>query len=441
MKARRAAFEVLGGLERGPHLETLLGRHLKDAPTRERAFATHLVFAVLRNRLYLDHLLAAFLDRPLNKLDPPVLTVLRLGAAELALGSTPDHAGVSAAVELAKASKARRGQGLVNAVLRKLARDWQEVALPDKADDPTAHLSLKYSHPVWLVDELLEEWPADFVEKWLAANQEPPPLTIRINTLKTYREDVAEMLAGSAGGIGPHRLVPDSLVLHGQRPPAAELDGFGEGLFQVQDAAAQAMSHLLGVGPGMGVLDLCAGAGGKSGHLAALLGGGAGLTCVEPSAGRVKALKANLQRLGVAGAEIIPGDALELPADFGPFERILVDAPCSALGVLGRRPDVRWRRTPDDPVRLAKLQHKLVAKAAVLLAPGGAMVYCTCTVTQTENGGVIERLLAEHPGLRLEWPRDLKGPLKRCIGQDGYWRSFPHRDKCDAFFAARLVRD
>lgn len=441
MKARRAAFEVLGGLEQGPHLETLLGRSLRGAPARERAFATHLIFSVLRNRLYLDHLLSAFLDRPLEKLDPPVLTVLRLGAAELALASTPDHAGVSAAVDLAKATRARRGQGLINAVLRKLAKGWQQVPLPDPEHDLRAYLSLRYSHPAWLVDEMLAQWPTDFVESWLAANQEPPPLTLRVNTLKIFREELVEMLADSTGGIGPHPLTPDSLVLHGQRPPAAELDGFKEGLFQVQDVGAQAISLLLGVVPGMSVLDLCAGAGGKSGHLAALLGGGAGLTCVDPSPGRIKGLKTNLKRLGVEGAKIIQGDALELPDDFGPFERILLDAPCSALGVLGRRPDVRWRRTSADPPRLAKLQYKLAAKAADLLAPGGAMIYCTCTLTRAENGGVVSRLLAEHPGLRLEWPRELADPLQRCIGEDGYWRSFPQRDQADGFFAARLVKE
>lgn len=439
MNPRRAAFAVLTGLERGPHLETLLGRALASAPASERAFASSLVFTVLRNRLYLDHLLAACLDRPLTKLDPPVLAVLRLGAAELALMSTPDHAAVSAAVELAQATPARRGQTLINAVLRRLARSWQAVPLPPAAADPAAHLALRFSHPLWLVQELLAQWPAEFVADWLAANQQPPPLTLRANTLKATREDLAARLAASAGEVAPHPLTPEGLVLRGAAAPAAELPGFNEGLFQVQDAAAQAVSHLLGVRPGMAVADLCAGAGGKTGHLAALLGGGQGLLAVEPSPGRVRALKENLGRLGVAGVRIVQADALTLTG-LGPFDRVLVDAPCSALGVVGRRPDVRWRRTPEDPARLAELQLALAEKAVDLLAPGGALVYCTCTVTRTENADLVAALLAARPGLRLEWPQDLTAPLKVCIGPDGFFRSFPHQQQSDAFFAARLVR-
>lgn len=439
LNPRRAAWQVLTGLERGPHLETLLARALGAAPPRERAFASNLVFTVLRQRLYLDHLLAAFCDRPLDQMDPPVLTVLRLGAAELVCMSTPDFAAVSAAVELAKATPARRGQGLVNAVLRRLARGWPEVPLPERAEDIASYLAVRHSHPRWLVRELLAQWPADFVEAWLAANQTPPPLTLRANTLKITREDLAARLTESAEQITPHPLTPEGLVLRGAASPAAELPGFNEGLFQVQDAAAQAVSHLLGVQPGMQVADLCAGAGGKTGHLAALLAGGQGLTAVEPSPGRARALRANLKRLGVKGARIIQADALTL-SGLGPFDRVLVDAPCSALGVAGRRPDVRWRRRPQDPPRLAALQLALGRKAADLLAPGGAMVYCTCTVTRAENAGLVERLLAARGGLRLEWPQDLAAPLGECIGQDGFFRSFPHQQQSDAFFAARLVK-
>jgi len=436
---RRAAYEVLTGLERGPHLETLLGRALASAPARERAFATSLIFGVLRNRLYLDHLLAACLDRPLHKLDPPVVAVLRLGAAELACMSTPDFAAVSAAVELAQATPARRGQTLINAVLRKLARGWRDVPLPAVEADPAAHLAVRFSHPLWLVQELLAQWPAEFVQAWLAANQAPSPLTLRANTLKTTRDDLAARLAGSAESVAPHHLTPEGLVLRGATAPAAELPGFKEGLFQVQDAAAQAVSHLLGLRPGLAVADLCAGAGGKAGHLVALLGGGPGLVAVEPSPGRVRALRDNLNRLGVEGARIRQADALTLTG-LGPFDRVLVDAPCSALGVAGRRPDVRWRRAPQDPPRLAALQLALCTRAADLLAPGGALLYCTCTVTRAENAGVAAALLAARPELRLEWPQDLAAPLGACIGPDGFFRSFPHQQQSDAFFAARLVR-
>jgi 16S rRNA (cytosine967-C5)-methyltransferase len=422
-------------------LECSLARNLEKAAPRERAFATSLIFAVLRNRLYLDHLLAQYLDRPPAKLDPPVLAVLRLGAAEAALMSTPAHAVVSAAVELAKATPARRGQKLVNAVLRRLVSGWQEAPLPGPEADPLERLSLTYSHPAWLVAELLTQHSPEVVEAWLRANQAQPPLTLRINPARATREGLADDLREHAETVEPHPLVPEGLLLRGLKLPAAQLPGFESGLFSIQDAAAQAVSHLLGVEPGMAVADLCAGAGGKTGHLAALLRGQGRLWAVDPSPARVRALRQNLGRLGVQWVSVKQADALSLAGMDGTLDRVLVDAPCSGLGVCGRRPDVRWRRVPEDPARLAKLQLDLAAKGAELLKPGGALVYATCTVTRAENQEVVAGLLARRPGLRLEWPQGLAPELRACIGPDGYFSTMPQRDQADAFFAARLVKE
>lgn len=438
---RRAAFRVLQDMESGAAmLEGSLAHHLAEAPPRERAFATSLSFAVLRNRLYLDHLIAAHLDRPPAKLDPAVLTVLRLGAAEAALMSTPAHAVVSAAVDLAKATPARRGQKLINAVLRRLVRDWQDTPMPGPEADPVQRLSLTYSHPAWLVSELLSQHPGAVVEEWLKANQVQPPLTLRANPARISRDDLAQRLADFAAEPRPHPLSPEGLMLRGAKLPAAQLPGFAEGLFSIQDAAAQAVSHLLGVAPGLAVADICAGSGGKTGHLAALLRGQGSLLAVDPSPGRIRALRENLGRLGVQWVSVKQADALSLKGRDAGFDRVLVDAPCTGLGVCGRRPDVRWRRTPDDPARLAKLQLELAAKAAELVKPGGALLYVTCTVTRAENEGVVAGLLARCPGLRLEWPQDLAPELRACLDEGGYFRTMPQRDDADAFFAARLVK-
>ncbi|MFH2125079.1 MAG: 16S rRNA (cytosine(967)-C(5))-methyltransferase RsmB [Pseudomonadota bacterium] len=441
-QARRDAFRVLLELESGPALlESSLARNLEKASPRERAFATSLIFAVLRNLSYLDHLLAAHLDRPPHKLDLPVLTVLRLGAAEAVLMSTPAHAVVSAAVDLAKATPARRGQKLINAVLRRVVKGWQDIAMPGADANPVERLALTYSHPDWLVTELLAQHPVDVVEAWLRANQDQPPLTLRVNPARTSREDLAADMSEHAAQVEPHPLTPEGLMLRRAKVPAAQLPGFESGLFSIQDAAAQAVSHLLGVAPGMAVADICAGAGGKTGHLAALLRGQGKLLAVDPSPARVRALRENLGRLGVQWVSVKQADALTLKGMDRSFDRVLVDAPCSGLGVCGRRPDVRWRRTPDDPARLAKLQLDLAAKAAELLKPGGALLYVTCTVTRAENQGVVAGLLARCPGLRLEWPQDLAPELRACIGDDGFFRTMPHRDDADAFFAARLVKE
>lgn len=435
MTPRRAALDILLRLDAAPkRLESLLfetlGRMERSQP-RDRALASRLVYTVLRNRLYLDFLLNRFVSRPLAKLDPAVLQILRLGAAELLFMNTPDHAAVHAAVELAKSGPARRAQGMVNGALRSLARSRKK--LPSPGGDPARRLSVLYSHPRWLVEELLDRLPPDEVEAWLAANQEEPPLTLRANTLKTDRDRLAAVLAPAAEKVSPHPLCPDSLTLQGFSGPPSRAPGFQEGLFQVQDAGASAATLLLGAGPGQKVLDLCAGAGGKTGHLAALMKNTGQLTAVEPSPGRRRGLEANLARLGVTNARVLQADGTRPEAGWGKFQRILVDAPCTGLGVAGRRPDLRWRKTPADAEGLAALQADLVRAAAGLLAPGGVMVYCTCTVTRRENEDVVAGLLREDPGLSLE-------PVGLEADGDGFFRTLPHRDQCDAFFAAKLTR-
>ncbi len=443
MDSRRAAFRVLMSLEQSPkRLEKLLDQELGrsgQSQGRDRALAVNLVYTVLRHRLWLDHLLKTVVSRSLNKLDLAVLTVLRLGAAELTCLRTPDHAAVHATVELAKGTPAKRAQGLVNGALRALARGWEQVELPGDLKS-ALRMSVEFSHPLWLVEELLAAISADEVAAWLEANQNEPPSAVRVNTLKTSISQAAQLLAQAAEGVEPHALAPESLVLKGVHGPARDLPGFQEGLWQAQDPGASALCRLLGAEPGMRVLDLCAGAGGKTGHLAALMQNQGELWAVEPSKGRARGLEYNLQRLGVNCAKIMQADGRQLNSGIGAFDRIIVDAPCTGLGVVGRRPDVRWRRVPEDAKRLSALQLELCLAGARLLKPGGAMLYCTCTVTRAENERVVEALRQNDPGLQVAWDLEAAGTSAQAIGPDGFFRTKPHQHASDAFFGARLVR-
>ena len=363
-----------------------------------------------------------------------MLAALRLGAADLAVLGSPAHAAVGETVAAAKATPAQRAQGLVNAALKKFSRAWRDIPLPDPGKDAVAHLSVKYSHPAWMVRELLAQPDGDEAEAWLLANQEEPPACLRVNTLKTTPKELAQVLEPMAGEAVLHPLCPDCLVLERKSGRLDSLPGFDDGLWQAQDAGAAALGRLLGAGPGQRVLDLCAGAGGKTGHLAALMQNQGGLMAVEPSPGRYRALVKNLDRLGVTIAGALQADGLNLPESLGLFDLVLVDAPCTGLGTLGRRPDLRWRKTPQDVTRLAGLQKGLLRAAISLAKPGGAVLYCTCTVTESENQGVVESVMAETPGLKLGW---LPGAR---LDADGYFRTRPHQDHADAFFAARLIK-
>ena len=442
MNPRLAAWRVLQQLERTPrHLEALLDQELSrhgSADPRARAAACNLVYNVLRNRLLLDHRLRPFVNRPLDKLEGRVLWLLRLGAAELSLLGKPDHATVHAMVELAKGGPAGRAAGLVNGVLRALARGWRQVALPAVANDPVEHLAVKYSHPGWITAELVRRLGVDQAELWLAANQQPPRLTLRVNPLRATAQEVTGALQARGLASRAHPLVDGALVVDSGGGPVWDLPGFERGMYSAQDAGSQAVALLLGVGPGMRVLDLCAGAGGKTGALAGLMQNQGELLAVDSSAGRLEALADNLDRLGVGIVCRRRADGTTLQGE-GAFDRVLVDAPCTGLGTLGRRPDIRWRVGPQDPERLARLQLRLARRAAELLRPGGAMLYATCTITAAENQSVVRDLLAQRPDLRLDWG-ELPPALKACLEPDGFWRTTPHRHQCDAFFAARLVK-
>lgn len=438
MNPRLAAWRVLVSLETTPrHLEGLLQDELaqhEQAQPRDRAQAANLVYTVLRHRLLLDYRLAPLLKRPLDKLDREVLAWLRLGAAELTVLGTPAHAAVHATVQAAKRTPAARAQGLINGVLRAL--DRSPVRNPSPKGDPYRWLSLTYSHPAWLVKRLCKLLGRKETEAWLAAAQEPAPPALRVNTLKTSRADLAEMLAPHCRAVEAHPLSPEALVLQGATGPLTSLPGFSQGLWQAQDPGSQLMAHLLAPRPGMRVADLCAGSGGKTGHLAALMENQGEILAVDTSASRLDALEQNLARLRVSIARTLKADAAGLARDAGPFDRILVDAPCTGLGTLGRRPDIRWRVGPEDPARLATVQEALLERAAGLLAPGGALLYCTCTVTPEENQEVVSRILERRPELALNWG-ETPPPVEP--DPDGCLRILAHRHRSDSFFAARLV--
>lgn len=442
MNPRLSAWRVLTDQDAGHrHLEVVLSEELdrhSDAEPRRRATAFNLVYTVLRNRLLLDHRLRTFVKRALEQLDAQVLWLLRLGAAEMSLLGKPPHGVVNPMVELAKNSEIQKAAGLINGALRAFAKGWEQVELPDPATRMAAYLAVKHSHPPWLVTEMIERMGSDETEAWIMANQQPFPLTVRTNTLRTSVEALRDLLASSVQEITGHDLSPLALVLRGVQGPMEELPGFNEGLWQAQDPGSQATAALLGVEPGMEVLDLCAGAGGKSGALAALMNNQGRILAVDTSPGRLEGLAVNMDRLGVKIVRPLKADG----ASFEPgqtFDRVLVDAPCTGLGTLGRRPDIRWRIKPKDPARLAKVQLGLLSRAVELVKPGGAVLYVTCTMTEIENQSVVGALLAQRNDLSVEW-----GPVAEAafggLDADGFWRTAPHRHLCDAFFAARLVK-
>lgn len=423
--ARAAAFAVLERVfEDGAWADRALHGAVAGLEARDRALATQLVFGTVQRAATLDHLIRTFANRPAGELDAPLRTALRLGLFQIVyLDRVPDHAAVTESVELAK-ERRPRGAGLVNAVLRRGAREAKGIVARLPEDTPEA-AALRHSHPAWIARLWTEQFDLGTATALMAAGNEPAEPVLRANTLKTTAAELAAALpvaSHAAPGL------PDALVLE------APFDAHGHplhagGHFMPQSRAAQAVAHVLDPRPGDRVLDLCAAPGGKSTHLAAL---GARVTAVERDATRAKHLEATARRMG-ADVEVVHADAREAN---GAYDRVLVDPPCTDLGTLALRPDARWRKQAADPERLATLQREILAAGARSTRSGGTLVYSTCTISPAENERQVTRFLETHPDFSLSAIR----PVWEHPGMAGVSQSLPHRDHTDGFFVARMVR-
>ncbi|RMF87687.1 MAG: 16S rRNA (cytosine(967)-C(5))-methyltransferase, partial [Nitrospirae bacterium] len=414
-----------------PPLAELLDR--TPLPAADRRLLHALYLGVCRNRPWLDHCLAPRLDRPLSALDPVVLDVLRLGAFQLlCLERVPDHAAVAESVALCRAAGAGRAAGLVNAVLRRLARD----PLPPPAPPGAAGLALATGMPAWLAERFAARHGLRRARAWLAALNTPPPgVCVRLNPLRADPGAVRARLAAAGLRLEPAPLGRHALRVHGAEP--RRLPGLAEGWLYPQDAASQWVAELLDPAPGSRLLDACAAPGGKASHLAALAGPEGRVVAVERDPGRARRLAANLERLGAEQVEVVVADAAAYRPG-APFDAILLDAPCTGLGVLRRHPEIRWRRTPEAIAEAAALQGRLLAAVARHLRPGGRLVYAVCSTEPEEGEAVVAAFLASHPHFRPD-PLDAVPAAVAEVAPGGY-RTLPHRAPVDAFFAARLRR-
>ena len=403
---------------------------------REAALATELTYGTLRWQLQLDRAIEAHSDRALGELDEPVRIALRLGAFELIHhAKVPARAAVNEAVELAKELNAARAAGFVNAVLRRLAETRAPPLPPARDVDPIGHVAALTAHPRWLVSIWSSWLGADEAEQLCLANQQQAPAVVRVK--RGALEQARAALSRAGIDAQPGRWSPDALVLAAGAPPALDIEGHDEGLFQAQDEAAQLVSLYCAPARDAKVLDACAAPGGKACHLAELSGS---VLAVDLQARKAKNIAEAARRLGLQNLQTLAADAsLPIPgADLESFDAVLLDAPCSGLGTLRRHPEVKLRRTPEDVDRLAQLQSKLLASVQRYVKPGGLLVYAVCTLTQAECDEQVDRFVKSFSHFRLEAPP--AGFAPECLDARGCLRTLPNRTGTDGFFAARLRR-
>ncbi len=444
--ARRAAYDVLHevGAE-GAYANLALRQILADRGLdgRDSAFSTELVMGCLRYRGTLDAVLAACVDRALDRLDPRVLDVLRLGSYQILYLATADHAAVSATVDLARSVAGEGPARLVNAVLRKVTRTdlsgWLD-RITLTVPDPTEQLAVRYSHPAWMVaalrDALGSEAPRGEIELLLARNNEAPAVTL---VARPGLAEVDELLASPGSELG--RYSPWAVRMAGGKPGA--LAAVRQQRAGVQDEGSQlvTMAFLSAevTGSDNRWLDLCAGPGGKAALLASLgAERGASLLAVEPRPARAKLVASALERVG-GSHQVVIADGRAGPWRPAQFDRVLVDAPCTGLGVLRRRPESRWRRVPADVPVLARLQRELLDAALNAVRPGGVVGYATCSPHIAETDLVVDDLLADRDDVQEVAAVPLL-PGVPDLGDSDRVRLWPHRHDTDGMFLSILRR-
>jgi 16S rRNA (cytosine967-C5)-methyltransferase len=432
--------------EHGAYADQALQAECADRDPRDRALAMRLAYGSVQRRATLDHIIERLAERPAERLDPPVLAALRLGLYELLyLGGAPDYAVVADAVELAKAH-GRAGHGLVNAVLRRAGREGAGELLGGLSEETPELAAIKHSHPEWIARLWWEELgPAD-ANALMAYDNEAGEVALRANTLRTDASALAAQLPVRTHA-DPE--IPEALAL--EEPfdmHASPLWSAGE--FIAQSRAAMLVSSSLAPLPGERVLDLCAAPGGKSTHLAAIMRGEGEVLAVERQRHRAGALARTAQRLGATSVRVDIADAAAPRPEGAVFDRVLVDPPCSGLGTLQARPDLRWRVTPESVAEMAGEQARILAAGADALRPGGVLVYSTCTISPSENERLIAAFLDSRPDfsiddLAAERPRLGAGSSRTAGDRVSAIRqrcllTLPHRDSTAGFFISRLRR-
>jgi 16S rRNA (cytosine967-C5)-methyltransferase len=440
---RRLASEILAKVDtRKAYADVLLDHSLKDTAfsDRDRALLTELAYGTLRWRGKIDARLNLYIRSSLEATDPFVRNLLRVAFYQiLFLDKIPDYAAVNEAVQLAKAYGGDKVAGFVNAVLRRFLREQDRTAPAQTVSDWQAALAIEHSHPRWLIEKWFDYFGREETEALMRANNEAAPLVLRVNSCRSNRDALLALLIKSGISAVATQWSPAGIWVK-SRSPVDRLPGFREGLFQVQGEASQLVSYLLSPGKAERILDACAAPGGKTTHIAELMADTGEVIALDKSDRGIEKIRGNAARLGLASVRAAKSDVShELPAEFrGPYDRILVDAPCSGLGTLRTHPEIKWHRNETDIKRLSRLQKSIVDRVVHYLKPGGVLVYSTCTLTRDENENLVDEFLEHHKEFVLD---NASGYLPRKTGslvRGRYYMALPHRQNTDGFFAARM---
>ncbi|WP_045506221.1 16S rRNA (cytosine(967)-C(5))-methyltransferase RsmB [Bacillus amyloliquefaciens] len=436
INVRELALEALEKLEQNQAYSNLLLTSVIKTNTlsdQDRGLLTELVYGTLQNKIALDYMLKPFIRKP-NKVKPWVIQLLRLSAYQMEyLEKIPDRAAIHEAVEIAKKRGHKGIVSFVNGILRSLQREGAPSFA--EIEDPVLRLSTETSHPEWLVKEWVEAYGFEAAEKICRIHLVPPKQTLRVNQIKADKETLLNEMENAGLEAEGGDLSPDAIKL--LKGSIASTEFFQNGQVSIQDESSMLVARALDPKPGETVLDACAAPGGKSAHIAELMKNEGSLTSLDLHRHKVKLIQEGAKRLGLTIIDAQTMDARKAGDAFGAerFDRILVDAPCSGFGVIRRKPDMKYTKTPEDSRRLSEIQLGILREIAPLVKKGGTLVYSTCTMDRTENEEVMHAFIQEHPEFEPDLSLEKRLPEKaRPFVQDGSLQILPHYFGTDGFF-------
>ena len=444
LSVRTLGILALREVEQGASTRDAVHGLLADArPSHaDRALATEMVYGAERRRGSLDHLILRAAQREITRIDTLTRAALRLGVYQLVwMPGVQDYAAVYETVAALKQLGGQRSAGFANAVLREVQRHRSEWWPPVEIEETYERLAVEYSYPSWLVRLWVDRFGLEQARTLLEYGNQPPPLVLRVNRLRTTAIEALHVIKEQGNPAIQVRLsnyLSEALVLHGEQPDA--LPGWDEGWYQVQSESSQIAGRAVSPRAGERVLEIGAAPGGKTTQLAELMDDRGRLIANDVDRRRLMLVTENAHRLGLSSVETLACDARRLPPGHTGFDRVLIDAPCSGLGILNRRPEARWRKRPGDSIKFAHLQGELLDAAAERLQSGGILVYATCTLVPQENQEVVRAFLQRHPDFVYDDLAPFLPPPLRGEAMAGMLEILPQRHGIDGFFIARMRR-
>lgn len=442
--SREIAFNILYDIFSNQAFSNIsLNKHLnKKIDPKEEGLVREIVYGVLENDLYLEHIISKASKLPMKKIHPKILLILKIGIYQLVfMNNIPTSAAVNESVKLAKIYGHKGTVGFVNGVLRNISRNKEQYLEIDD-EDRVSYISIKYSHPKWLVERWIKEFGLEFTERLCRENNTHAKLNIRVNTLKTNKEELRSSLEKYGFLISEGRYSDDILIV--ENPVRiTETEEYKSGFFTIQDESSALVANIMNPKENSLVIDLCSAPGGKATHIAQKMNNNGKIISMDIYEHKIKLIEENAKRLGIHIIETYVDDATKFNKSFENIaDYVLLDAPCSGFGLIRRKPEIKWYRKESDIEELVNIQKSILNNAKRYLKTGGILVYSTCTIEKDENINMINGFLKENDNFKLiSFEGLVKGLENEESIKEGYIQLFPHVHNTDGFFIAKMIKE